>query len=149
MRPDYDITATDLRADLLVGEDDPDDRFLIVHALKRIRPQLSVVTVCDGIQLIEYIQQRRSGTLPRLVLLDLNMPRMDGREVLIRLHADPALCNIPVVVMTTSVEPEDRSRAQALNATGFISKPDEFARMVEVLRVLLDEQLGPVPKGEI
>ncbi len=143
------MATTDLGAELLVGEDDPDDRFLIVHALKRIRPQLSVATVCDGIELIEHLLQRPSGALPRLVLLDLNMPRMDGREVLTRLHSDPALRDIPVVVLTTSVEPEDRARAQSLNATSFISKPDEFSRMVEVLRVLLDEQLGSVTNGEI
>ena len=137
-----------LDAELVLAEDDPDDRFLIVHALRRLRPQLQVATVADGIELIAHLQQRGDGALPRLVLLDLNMPRMDGREVLARLRDDQVFRSIPVVVLSTSVEPEDRSRTHALQAAAFLSKPEEFGAMLAALRELLDQRLGPLPVAE-
>lgn len=131
-----------LRAELVLAEDDPDDRFLIVRALQRIRPSLQVAQVCDGIELIEHLRARAAGLLPRLVLLDLNMPCMDGREVLALLHADPQLRAIPVVVLSTSVEREDLDRVRALGAADFISKPDDFSKTVQVLSALLTQRLA-------
>ena len=139
------IESSPLGSGLVLAEDDPDDRFLIVRALRRIRPSLQIMQVCDGIELIEHLRARAAGVLPQLVLLDLNMPRMDGREVLALLHADPVLCTIPVVVLSTSVEREDLEQARALGAADFISKPDDFSRTVEVLRALLAKCLDPEP----
>ena len=132
-----------LQAELVLAEDDPDDRFLIVRALQRLRPQLPVTEVSDGIELLAHLRARATDALPRLVLLDLNMPRMDGREVLALLHADTRLCAIPVVVLSTSVEREDFDRARALGAADFISKPDDFSKTVEVLGALLARRLSP------
>lgn len=139
------IETDSLEAELVLAEDDPDDRFLIVRALKRVRPALRVMQVCDGTELIEYLRARASGVLPQLVLLDLNMPRMDGREVLALLHADARLRTIPVVVLSTSVEREDLERARALGAADFISKPDEFSKTVGVLSALLAQRLPLEP----
>lgn len=136
-------------ADLVLAEDDPDDRFLILHALRRLRPELTVATVTDGLELLAHLRARAPDQPPKLVLLDLNMPRMDGREVLKALAEDAALKHVPVIVMTTSVEPEDRERARNLGATAYLSKPDGFGSTVSVLREMLDARLGPLPKQEI
>jgi CheY-like chemotaxis protein len=133
--------ANHARADLLLAEDDPDDRFMMLRALKRVRPLLQVVAVQDGIELMAYLHGCAADALPQLVLLDLNMPRMDGREVLSAMRAEAALCRIPVVVLTTSVEPEDRDQAMALKAAAFASKPDEYAQLVRMLEELLARQL--------
>lgn len=135
--------------DLVLAEDDPDDRFLILHALRRLRPQLAVKTVMDGLELLAHLRGRAADQPPKLVLLDLNMPRMDGRDVLKAMAADAALNRIPVIVMTTSVEPEDRERARNLGATAYISKPEGFGTTVSVLREMLDARLGPLPTQEI
>ena len=141
--------ADPLRAELVLAEDDPDDRFLIERALRRARPRVSVTAVSDGIELMDLLQRRRDGVLPGLVLLDLNMPRMDGREVLASMSADAVLRAVPVVVLSTSVEPEDIARARALNAAAFVSKPDEFGKLMLVLREMLDTYLGPCPEENI
>lgn len=127
---------------VLLAEDDPDDRFLIVRALQRVRPQLRVTAVADGVELLAHLRGCVLDQLPQLLLLDLNMPRMDGREVLAHLRADPRLSRIPVVVLSTSVEPEDRARVRAAHAADFLSKPDEFSAMVSLLRSLLTDKLG-------
>jgi len=126
--------------DLLIADDDPDDRFMILRALRRCRETLAVHAVRDGVEVMEQLQALRAAgqPLPRLLLLDLNMPRMDGREVLAALKADAGLRSLPVVVLTTSVEAEDLKRAYADGATSFISKPDGFAQLVTTMRTLVD-----------
>ncbi len=130
---------------LLLAEDDPDDRFMVLRALQRARAGLSVATVSDGIELVEYLDRLTPEALPRLLILDLNMPRMDGRQVLERMRDEPRWKTVPVVVLTTSVEPEDAQRVRTLGAAGFISKPDEFGTLIRVLARLLDEHLGLAP----
>lgn len=134
---------SDLQAELVLVEDDPDDRFMIARALHRLRPQLRLAMVRDGVELIDHLSQRRPGCLPRLVLLDLNMPRMDGGEVLAWVKADAAFRDLAIVVLSTSVEAQDRERTRALNAAGFISKPDGIGQLIELLEGLLDQYLGP------
>jgi len=131
----------DLHASLLLAEDDADDRFMMLRALKRVRPLLQVAAVHDGIDLMAYLRACPAEALPQLVLLDLNMPRMDGREVLSAMQAEAGLSAIPVVVLTTSVEPEDRDRAMVLKAAAFISKPDEYGQLVRMLEALLIRHL--------
>lgn len=132
---------------MLIAEDDPDDLFLIRRTLHRLRPGLSIAAARDGIELFEYLGCCNDAELPGLIIIDLNMPRMDGREVLRALRQDPRLCSLPVVVMTTSVEPEDFQRAKSLNAMAVISKPEQFTTMVSILRTLLDAELGAVLPG--
>lgn len=129
-------------ATLLLADDDEDDRFLILEGLRESRVLNDVRIVTDGVEVLAYL--RREGRWadpaesprPALVLLDLNMPRMDGRQVLGELKADPALRRIPVVVLTTSRADEDVLRAYDLGANGYVAKPVRFGDLVEVLRGL-------------
>lgn len=137
-------------ADLVLAEDDPEDAFMILRALRRCRADLGIQTVRDGVALIEHLNERLAmgRALPQLVLLDLNMPRMDGREVLAAMKADARLSAVPVVVLTTSIEHEDRDRAQRLGAAGYLTKPDGFGLLVELLRTLTEQWFGAAPVAE-
>ena len=127
---------------ILVADDDPDDRMMIQDAFTENRIANDIVFVEDGEQLLAYL--RREGSFaelndepyPGLILLDLNMPRKDGREALRELKADPELCRIPVVVLTTSQAEEDVVRTYGLGVSSFITKPVSFEGLVEAVRVI-------------
>jgi CheY-like chemotaxis protein len=127
---------------ILIADDDDDDRMLAREALAESRLVNDLRFVQDGEELLQYL--RREGkygdpaTSPRpgLILLDLNMPRKDGREALEEIKADPELRRIPVVVMTTSQAEQDIMRSYDLGAASFISKPVTFEGLVEVMRVI-------------
>lgn len=124
---------------ILIADDDIDDCELIRDALKESRLLNQIHFVHDGEQLLSYLlaQSALPSTekkLPGLILLDLNMPRMDGREVLLELKKYPELHQIPVIVLTTSQAEEDIIRSYNLGANSFITKPVEFKTLVEVLR---------------
>ena len=127
---------------LLMAEDDADDRLLVKEALEESRVLNDLYFVEDGEQLLEYL--RREGRYaeadaaprPGLILLDLNMPRMDGREALRAIKADPDLRRIPIVVMTTSKAEEDIFRSYDLGASSYITKPVTFERLVELMKTL-------------
>lgn len=126
---------------LLIADDDPDDRLLAEEALVESRLANGMHFVEDGEQLLDFLNQRGiySGQdLPRpgLILLDLNMPRKDGREALQEIKADPNLRRIPVVVLTTSKAEEDVLRTYDLGVNSFIVKPVTFEQLVEVMRAL-------------
>ena len=128
---------------ILIADDDPDDRMLIEDAFKELQAENKLVFVEDGEQLLSHL--RREGDwkrlenqpLPGLVLLDLNMPKMDGREALRQIKADDELRAIPVVILTTSRDEEDILRTYASGVNSFISKPVTFDGLVEVVRVIL------------
>lgn len=132
-------------AELLLADDDPDDRFLILRALRRIRPAVRVATARDGVELLAQLHALAASgrALPRVVLLDLNMPRLDGREVLRELAADPQLRALPVVVLSTSTEAEELRRVLALGAAAFVSKPAEFTRLTDALREVVERWVVP------
>ena len=127
---------------ILVADDDSDDRMLLKEAFEENRIINAVDFVEDGEQLMAYL--RREGTYaylagrpyPGLVLLDLNMPKRDGREALADMKADAALCRIPVVVLTTSEADEDILRTYGLGVSSFITKPVTFEGLVEITRIL-------------
>lgn len=128
---------------IVMADDDPDDRQLAADALSEARLANPMVFVEDGEQLLEYL--RGSGryadapaTRPAVILLDLNMPRMDGREALEHIKADPALRQIPVVVLTTSAEEEDIVSSYDLGVAGYVTKPVTFGELVEVMRSIGD-----------
>lgn len=127
---------------LLMADDDADDRELARRALDEARVVNRLDFVRDGEELLDYLHRRAgyedlAGTaLPGLLLLDLNMPRMDGREALRHIKADPDLRRIPVVVMTTSRAERDVLRAYDLGASSYITKPVTFAGLVEVMRAI-------------
>lgn len=124
---------------ILLAEDDPDDRMLAKEALAESRLANDLRTVTDGVELLEYLRHEgkwtdpASAPRPGLILLDLNMPRMDGREALREIRADPDLRRIPVVVLTTSKAEEDVLRTYDLGVNSFISKPVTFEGLVEVM----------------
>jgi CheY-like chemotaxis protein len=123
--------------EVLLVEDSPSDAELTVEALReaKIRNNLSVVD--DGIQAMQFLRrqdQYANAPRPDLILLDLNLPCKDGREVLAEIKADENLATIPVVVLTTSTSEQDVLRAQELQADSYITKPVEFMRFLEVVR---------------
>ena len=124
---------------ILLAEDDPDDRLLLEHAFRVCGNTLPLVFVEDGEELVEYLCRRGrfvGAPRPDLVVLDLNMPRKDGREALAAIKGDPDLRCIPIVVLTTSNMPEDIANAYALGANSFVSKPVTFEGLVAVVRTL-------------
>jgi CheY-like chemotaxis protein len=127
---------------ILMADDDPDDCLLAQEALVEARLANDLHFVRDGEELMDYLHQRGQYALPDaaprpgLILLDLNMPRKDGREALTEIKADPDLRRIPVVVLTTSSAEEDILRTYDLGVSGYITKPVCFAGLVEVMKGL-------------
>lgn len=127
---------------ILMADDDEDDRLLTLDALKESRVLNNLMCVQDGVELLEYL--RREGKFsdpetsprPSLILLDLNMPRKDGREALQEIKADPTLRGIPVVILTTSKEEEDMLRGYDLGCASYITKPVNFDGLVELMKAL-------------
>jgi CheY-like chemotaxis protein len=123
--------------DVLLVEDDPGDILMTREAFEhhKIRNQLHVVT--DGEEALEFLHRTgeyASAPRPGLILLDLNLPRRDGLEVLAELKQDPELHIIPVVVLTTSQAEEDILRSYSLHANAYVSKPVDFDRFMDVIR---------------
>ena len=122
--------------------DDPDDRLMTKEAFEDSRLVNDLRFVEDGVELLDYLQRRgkyadpASSPRPGLILLDLNMPKKDGREALQEIKADPKLKNIRVVILTTSKAEEDIYRSYDLSAASYITKPVTFAAMAEVVKVL-------------
>ena len=128
---------------ILVAEDDPDDQLLTREALEENRLSNELFFVNDGVELLDYLYRRNryadpASSYPDLILLDLNMPRMDGREALAHIKADPALRRIPVVVLTTSKAEEDVFRSYDLGANSFVIKPVTFERLVAAVRTIAE-----------
>ena len=122
---------------LLVVEDDPGDVLLTREALAGTTTPLDVHVVDDGEAAVDFLRREGGhGDAPRpdLVLLDLNLPRLDGREVLARIKSDPGLRSIPVVILTTSKSDEDVRRSYELHANAFVTKPAELDRFLSVVR---------------
>ncbi len=142
---------------ILVVDDDPDDRMLIEDAFIESKLQNERRYVNDGVELIEYLQHKgefsdpEKAPRPGVILLDLNMPRMDGREALAAIKADPYHRQIPVIVLTTSKAEEDILRSYNLGVNSFISKPVTFDGLVDVVNVLGSYwlQIVELPRFEI
>ncbi len=144
---------------ILMAEDDPDDRLLTEEAFSEALLANDLRFVEDGEELMDYLYRRgkyadvSNSPHPGLILLDLNMPRKDGREALEEIKADPNLRRIPIVVLTTSKAEEDILRTYDLGVSGFITKPVQFESLVEVVKVLGKYwfeivELPPEPIGE-
>jgi two-component system, response regulator len=126
----------------LIAEDDPDDRLLIREAFKESLVSNTIYFVEDGVELLDYLHWHgkfdnpANAPLPDLILLDLNMPRKDGRESLAEIKKDPNLRYIPVVVLTTSKAEEDIMRSYDIGAASYITKPVTFDGLVEAIKGL-------------
>ena len=129
---------------IVMADDDADDRLLMEKAMKKVRLVNEIDFVKDGQELLDYLRgdgeyvDREDHALPGLILLDLNMPRMDGREALEEIRKDSLLCTIPVVILTTSSAEEDILRSYRLGSNSFISKPVDFEKLTEVVRSITD-----------
>lgn len=125
-----------------MAEDDPDDRLLARDALDEAALAGRLCFVEDGEELLDYLHRRgrfhdpATSPDPHVILLDLNMPRKDGREALQEIKSDPTLRRIPVVVLTTSTEQEDIARSYDLGVNSFVTKPASFEGLVETMRTL-------------
>ncbi len=124
---------------ILLAEDDEDDRLATRAALLKNRLRNSFATVSDGEELMAYLRREgpyRSAPRPGLILLDLNMPKKDGREALREIKADEKLRSIPVIVLTTSADEEEVVRSYDLGANSYITKPVSFDGLVHALGTL-------------
>ena len=127
---------------ILIADDDQDDLDMIQEALRESRLLNNVHSVNDGEELMDYLHHRGKFSdsvlypVPGLILLDLNMPRMDGREALREIKKDPNLRQIPIVVLTTSQAEEDIFRTYDLGVNSFITKPVSFESLVKVMKTL-------------
>jgi two-component system, chemotaxis family, response regulator Rcp1 len=121
---------------ILLIEDSPSDVRLVREALKENSMPVQMTVARDGVEAMDYLHQAERGAIsrPDLVLLDLNLPRTNGREVLAEVKGSPALKLIPVVVMTSSRSDEDVQQAYQLNANCYITKPADLPDYVRVLR---------------
>jgi two-component system, response regulator len=125
---------------ILMADDDEDDRFMARDAFEMSRLNNDLYFVKDGVELLEYLRHQGNYTdtfsapRPGLILLDLNMPIMDGREALKEIKSDPELRSIPIVVLTTSSAEEDIVKTYDLGVNSFITKPVTFEGLVGVIK---------------
>ena len=117
---------------VLLVEDDPGDVVLIQEAFEHNKVRNRLHVVGDGVEAMDFL--RDGPERPDLILLDLNLPRKDGREVLQEVKADESLRSIPIVVLTTSQAEEDILRSYDLHANAYVTKPVDFGRFIEVVR---------------
>ena len=123
--------------EILLVEDDPGDTLITAEALEHSKVINNLTTVTNGEEAVAFLRREgeyANGSRPDLILLDLNLPRRDGREVLAEIKADPDLRRIPVVVLTTSSAEEDVLRSYDLHANAYVTKPVDFERFVDVVR---------------
>jgi CheY-like chemotaxis protein len=136
------MVAHRLPITILMADDDEDDRMMAREAFREARLANDLRFVGDGEELLEYLRRQgryadpATSPTPGLILLDLNMPKKNGREALRELKADPTLHRLPVVVLTTSQDEEDICRSYELCAASYITKPVSFEGLVNVIRTL-------------
>lgn len=121
---------------ILYADDDGDDKQWVAEACKAVDEKLTVTFVDNGREALDYLAVNAAVSLPSLIVLDLNMPELDGRQTLQRLKADPQYQNIPVAIVTTSSNKIDRDVCQRLGASLFLIKPDNHLEWREVVRRL-------------
>jgi CheY-like chemotaxis protein len=142
---------------ILLVEDNPDDEALTLRALKKNNIRNEVVIARDGVEAVDYLfgtdahAGRDLSIMPPVILLDLKLPKMDGFEVLERFRYSEFTRYLPVVILTTSSEDQDRIRGHDLGANSFVRKPVEFDKFIEALRQLglywlILNEAAPVPR---
>jgi CheY-like chemotaxis protein len=139
-----------LHAPIVIAEDDPDDRDFLREAFSSVGLRAELRFVADGQELLDYLLRRGAFTSrghsprPSMVLLDLNMPRMDGRTALQRLRAEPSLRRLPVVVLSTSIDEADIDACYELGANAYVNKPSRPSMLGDVAREMVRWWFGTV-----
>jgi CheY-like chemotaxis protein len=132
------MTSVDqIPIEVLLVEDDPGDVLMTREAFEEHRLHNHLNVVNDGVAALDYLRRQgeyQAAVRPDLVLLDLNLPKRDGREVLAEIKNDPELCQIPIVVLTTSAAEEDVLRSYQLHANAYVTKPVDFDSFIAVVR---------------
>jgi len=127
---------------ILLVEDNPDDEALTLRALKKNNIRNEVIVAHDGAEALEYLfgtgkfTGRNTDLIPQVVLLDLKLPKVDGLEVLRRLRADQRTKLLPVVILTSSTEEQDRIKGYDLGANSYVRKPVDFSQFIDAVRQL-------------
>jgi CheY-like chemotaxis protein len=127
---------------ILMADDDEDDRLMAKEAFAEVKLLNDFHTVEDGEELMDYLHRKgkyadpRFSPRPGIILLDLNMPKKDGRQALKEIKADPSLRHIPIVVLTTSKAEEDILRSYDLGVNSFIIKPVTFDQLIDIMKTL-------------
>ena len=125
--------------EVLLVEDNPGDVLLTTEALEEAKLHINMSVVSDGVEALAFLYRRgpyAEAPRPDLMLLDLNMPRMDGREVLAEIKADPDLRGIPVVVLTTSHAEQDIVRTYNLHANAYVTKPVDLEQFITIVHAI-------------
>jgi CheY-like chemotaxis protein len=131
-----------MKRKVLCADDDPDDKELICEALSLIDPEIEVLHADNGLQAINTLDElKKNNELPCLVIVDINMPLLDGKEMVLRLKADPAFDNVPIAILTTSLDPADSKLFQSLRVEVFFKphRMEEFKSIAERFLVLCDD----------
>ena len=129
---------------ILMAEDDPDDRFVMEQAMGELAICADLRFVEDGEELMHYLRRSEKyadpsfSPRPRVIFLDLNMPKKDGHQALIEIKTDPDLRKIPVVIWTTSAEREDKILCQKAGADVFVTKPVDYTDLLSIIRDLME-----------
>lgn len=127
---------------ILIGEDDPDDRFLLQSAFEDVSGSYCLQFVQNGVELLDFlqteVQHNSSVSYPAFILLDLNMPRKDGREVLAELKTTPHFESIPVIIFSTTSNEREMKRCYELGANSYITKPNSFEALRDTMQALCD-----------
>lgn len=132
----------DLPIEILLVEDNPDDEELTVRALRKNHIANSIAVARDGAEALDYIEcrgkwaDRNRNELPKVILLDLKLPKIDGFGVLRRIKSDPRLNTIPIVALTSSTQDQDMVKSYDLGVNSYLTKPVDFHQFAEVVRQL-------------
>lgn len=126
---------------VLVADDDTDDQFMLKEAFASLKFDKEIRTVENGEELLDYLGKKGKYSdetlpFPKLILLDLNMPKIDGRQCLRLIKENPDYCKIPIIIFSTSNNPEDISQSYELGANSYIIKPYSYNELVEIIDII-------------
>ena len=132
-------TVMPRKVTILMADDDADDRYLTKTAFEENNTECDLYFVEDGSEVLDFLYRRGkhqevSGNLPNLILLDINMPKKDGKQVLQEIKKSPDFQHIPIIIFTTSKSPDDVRNLYANGASSFVTKPSSFDKLLEVTR---------------
>jgi CheY-like chemotaxis protein len=127
---------------LMLIDDDDNDIELFLRAIETLGLEISVATAHDGVEALEYLERQPAEALPRLLVIDYKMPRMDGLHLLQKLQNHPRYNRIPKVVLTSSQDTEDLASAYSAGVNAYVLKPVDFARFKKDVGVMMEFWLG-------